>query len=72
MYSHINLPIMVQTGPSQIGHKNKGDIFNLADKTDSQVSKINTYFIQRVPTTQGCDSTTEGPIYMRDTTNSSI
>ena len=33
---------MVQTGPSQIGHNNKGYILNLADKTDSQVSKINT------------------------------
>ena len=62
MYSHIKLPIMVQTGPSQIGHKNKGEIFNLADKTDSQVSEINTDLIWYVPTTQGCDSTTEGPI----------
>ena len=63
---------MVQTGPSQIGHKNKGQIFNLADKIYSQVSKINTYLIWYVPTTQGCVSTTEGPIYMKDTTNSSI
>ena len=45
MYSHINLPIMIQTGPSQIGHKNKGEIFNLVDKIDYQVSKINTYLI---------------------------
>ena len=45
MYSHINLPIMIQTGPSQIVHKNKVEIFNLADKTDSQVSKINAYLI---------------------------
>ena len=43
MYSHINLPIMIQNVPSQIGHKNKVEIFNLADKTDYQVSKINTY-----------------------------
>ena len=45
MYIHIKLPIMVQTGPSQIGHKNKGEIFNFADKTDYQVSKINTDLI---------------------------
>ena len=45
MYSHINLPIMVQTVPSQIGHKNKGKNFNLADKIDYQVSKINTDLI---------------------------
>ena len=45
MYIHINLFIMVQTGPSQIGHNNKGEIFNLADKIDSQVSKTNTDLI---------------------------
>ena len=45
MYIHIELPIMVQTGPIKIGHNNKGEIFNLADKTDSQVSKINTDLI---------------------------
>ena len=45
IYSHIKLPIMFQTGPSQIGHKNKGESFNLADKIDSQVSKINTDLI---------------------------
>ena len=39
------LTIMVQTGPSQICHKNKGEIFNLADKTDPQVSKTNTDLI---------------------------
>ena len=36
---------MVQTGTSQIGHKHKGESFNLADKIDSQVSKINTDLI---------------------------
>ena len=45
MYSHIKLPIIVQTGPIQIGHKKRGEIFNLADKSDSQVSKINTDLI---------------------------
>ena len=45
MYSHIKLPIMVKTGPIQIGHKNRGEIFNFADRTDSQVSKINTDLI---------------------------
>ena len=73
MYSHIKLSIMVQTGPSQIGHKKKGKSFNLADNTDSQVSKINTDLISYVPTTQGCNSTTEGPIDdMKDTTKSII
>ena len=42
MYIHIKLPIMIHTGPSQIGNKHKGDIFNLEDKIDFQVSKINT------------------------------
>ena len=73
MYIQIKLPIMVKTGPSQIGHKNREEIFNFADKTDSQVSKINTDLISYVPTTQGCDSTTEGPIIdMKDTTSISI
>ena len=45
MYIQIKLHIMVQTGPIQIGHKNKGAIFILGDKIDSQVSKINTYLI---------------------------
>ena len=45
MYSHINLPIMVQTGPSQIGHNHKGKSFNMADKIDSEISKINTDLI---------------------------
>ena len=36
---------MVKTGPSQIGHKKNGEMFNFADKTDSQVSKINTDLI---------------------------
>ena len=36
---------MVQTGINQIGHNNKGENFNLADKTDPQVSKINTGLI---------------------------
>ena len=45
MYSHIKLPIMVQTGTSQIFHKKKVEIINLADKTDYQVSKINTDLI---------------------------
>ena len=63
---------MVQTGTSQIGHKHKGELFNLADKIDSQVSKTNTGLIYYVPTTQVYDSTTEGPIYTKYTTNSSI
>ena len=45
MYSHIKLPIMVKTGPSQIGHKNKGEVFNFSDKTYYQVRNINTYLI---------------------------
>ena len=45
MYSQINLPIMVKTGPSQIGHKKEGYIFNLGDKIDYQLSKINTDLI---------------------------
>ena len=36
---------LISIGPSQIGHKNKGEMFNLADKTDSQVSNINTNLI---------------------------
>ena len=36
---------MVKTGPSQIGHKNKGEVFNLEDKTYYQVRKINTDLI---------------------------
>ena len=64
---------MVQIGPSQIGHKHKGESFNQEDKTDDQVSKINNDLIYYVPITQGCDSTTEGPIDdMKDKTKSSI
>ena len=36
---------MIQTGPSQIGHKNKGESFNLAEKINPQVSRINTDLI---------------------------
>ena len=36
---------LISIGPSQIGHKNKGEMFNFADKTDYQVSKINTDLI---------------------------
>ena len=42
---------MVQTGPSKIDQNNKREIFNFADKTDSQVSKINTDLIYYFPTT---------------------
>ena len=64
---------MVKTDPSQIGHKNKKEMFNLSDNTDYQVRIINTDLIYYVPTTQGCDSNTEVPIiYMKGTTNSSI
>ena len=45
MYNHIQLPNMIHTGPSQIFHKNQGEIFNLADRTDSQVSRIDTDLI---------------------------
>ena len=72
IYSPIKLRIIVQTGTSQIGHKHKVDSFNLADNTDSQVRRINTYVIYYVTTTHGYYSTTEWPIYMKDTTNSII
>ena len=44
-YSHNIQHTNKQTITSQIGHKNKEESFNFADKTDYQVSKINTDLI---------------------------
>ena len=61
---------MGKTSHDQIGHMNNWESFNLADKTASQVSKINTDLVWYAPKTQEYDGNTEGPINTKDTTNS--